>query len=154
MPLSTAVTAEIHWWFKYLKNTTQSLQDITVDCTIERDATEHGWDATDGYSPTSDRWSSLEGNHFNVLELKAILLALKSYFIHNCNVTHVHILTDNSTALAYINNIGGMRSVLCNNIAKYIWKFAQNRGFWVSSSQAPGVENKMAEKMSRVNKCQ
>ena len=40
MPLSTAVTAEIHWWFKYLKNTTQSLQDITVDCTIERDATE------------------------------------------------------------------------------------------------------------------
>ena len=60
------------------------------------------------------------------------------------------ILTDNSTALAYINNMGGMHSVICNDIAKRIWKFAQNRGFWISSSHIPGVENTMAHKMSRV----
>ena len=89
-------------------------------------------------------------NHIHVLELKAILLALKSYFRHNCNFKHIHILTDNSTALAYINNTVGMHSDLCNYIAKRIWEIAQNRGFWISSSHIPGAENTMADKMSRV----
>ena len=150
MPLSTSAIAELHWWLKHLKNANQSLQDIPVDCTIQTDASEQGWGATDGTTPIGGRWSSLERNHINVLELKAILLALKSYFRHNCNVKHVHILTDNSTALAYINNMGGMHSVICNDIAKRIWEFAQNRGFWISSSHIPGVENTMADKMSRV----
>ena len=115
-----------------------------------QDASEQGWGATDGNTAIVGRWSSLERNHINVLELKAILLALKSYFRHDCNVKHVHILTDNSTALAYINNMGGMHSVNCNDIAKRIWEFAKNRDFWISSSYIPGVENTMADKMSRV----
>ena len=115
-----------------------------------QDASEQGWGAADGNTAIVGRWSSLERNHINVLELKAILLALKSYFRHNCNVKHVHILTDNSTALAYINNMGGMHSVNCNDIAKRIWEFAKNRDFWISSSHIPGVENTMADKMSRV----
>ena len=90
------------------------------------------------------------GNYINVLELKAILLALESYFKHNCHIKHVHILTDNSTVLAYIYNKEGMHSVLCNNIAKRVWEFAQNKGFWISLSHIPVVENTTAEKMSRV----
>ena len=105
---------------------------------------------TDGNTAIVGRWSSLDRNHINVLELKAILMALKSYFRHNCNVKHVHILTDNSTALAYINNVGGMHSVLYNDIVKRIWRFAQNRGFWISSSHIPGLKNAMVDKMSRV----
>ena len=112
MPVSSSVIAKLHWWLKHLKNANQSWQDIPVDCRIQTDASEQGWGATDGNTPTGDRWSSLERNHINVLELKAILLALKSYFRHNCNVKHVHILTDNSTALAYINNMGGMHCYL------------------------------------------
>ena len=134
----------------HLKNANQSLQDIPIDCTIQADASEQGWGAMDGNTPIGGRWSSLERNHINVLELKAILLALKSYFRHNCNVKHGYILTDNSIALTYINNMGGMHSVLCNGIAKRIWEFAQNRGFWISSSGIPGVENTMAGKMSRI----
>ena len=82
--------------------------------------------------------------------LVATFPVLKSYFRHNCNIKHVHILTDNCTALAYINNMGGMHSVICIGIAKRIWEFAQNRDFWISSSHIPGVENTMADKISRV----
>ena len=142
MPLNTSAIAELHWWLKHLKNANQSLQDIAIDCTIQ----------TDGSTQIGGRWSSLERNHINILELKAILLTLKSYFRHNCNVKHVHILTDTSTALAYINNMGGTHSVLCNDIAERVWEFAQNRGFGISSSHIPGVENTMADKMSRVFK--
>ena len=132
------------------KKCNQSLQDIPVDCTIQTEASKQGWGAADGNTPSSARWSSLERNHLNVLELKAILLALKLYFRYNCNVKHAHILTDNSTALAYINNMGGMHSVLCNGIAKRTSEFGQNKDFWISSSHTPGVENTMADKMSRV----
>ena len=150
IPLSTSAIVELHWWLKHLKNANQSMQDIPVGCTTQTDVSEQGWGATDGNTPTGGRCSSLERNHINILELKAILLALKSYFRHNCNFKHVYILNDNSTALAYINNMGGMHSVICNDNAKRIWEFAQNRDFWISSSHIPGVEKKMAEKMSRV----
>ena len=150
MPLSTSAIAKLHCWLKHLKNANQSLQDIPVDCTSQTEASKQEWGAADGNTPSSARWSSLDRNHLNVLELKAILLALKLYFRHNCNVKHAHILTDNSTALAYINNMEGMHSVLCNGIAKRTSVFAQNKDFWISSSRIPGVENTMADKMSRV----
>ena len=149
MSLSTSAIADLHWWLKHLKNTNQPLQDIPVDCTIQADTSEQGLGATDGNTPIGGRWSSLERNHIHVLELKATF-ALNSYFRHNCNFKHIHILTDNSTALACINNTVGMHSDLCNYIAKRIWEIAQNRGFWISSSQIPGAENAMADKMSRV----
>ena len=150
MSLSTSAIAELHWWLKHFKNGNQSLQDVPVDCTIQTDASEQGWGATDGNTPIGGRWSFLERNHINVLELKAILLALKSYFRHNCRVKHVHIVTDNITAFVYINNMGGMPSVICNDIAKCIWEIAQKRDFWISSSPIPGAENTVADKMSRV----
>ena len=43
----------------------------------------------------------------------------------------------------------GILSVLCNDIAKRIWEFTQNRGFWISS-HIRGVEKTMREKMSRI----
>ena len=144
IPLSTSTVAELHWCLKHLKNANQWLQDIPVDCTIQTDASKQEWDATYGNTVIGGRW---ERNHINVLELKVILLALKSYFRHNCNVKHVHILTNNSTALAYINNMRGMHSVICNDIAKRIWEFAQQRDFWISSNHISGVESILADKM-------
>ena len=102
MPLSTSAIAELYWLLKHLKNVNvKTPQDIPVDCTIQADISEQRWGATDGNTPIGGRWSSLERNHINVLELKTMLLALKSYFRHNCNVKHVHIVTDNSTALLH-----------------------------------------------------
>ena len=98
--MSTSAITELRLWLKHLKNANSSLQDIPVACTIQTDASEQERIATDGNTPIGGRWSSLERNHFNVLELKAMLL------------------TDNSTELAYINNMGGIDSVLCNDIAE------------------------------------
>ena len=46
--------------------------------------------------------------------------------------------------------MGSIYPVLCNDIAKHIWEFAQIRGFLISSSHIPEVTNTMADKMSRV----
>ena len=73
MPLSTSAIAELYWWLKHLKNANQSLQDKPIGCTIQTDASEQGWGAADENTPIGGKWSSLERNHINVLELKVII---------------------------------------------------------------------------------
>ena len=46
--------------------------------------------------------------------------------------------------------MGGIHSVLCNDIAKRIREFALQRGFWVSSSHISGVGITIVDKMSRI----
>lgn len=52
-------------------------------------------------------WEGEELNlHINVLELKAALLALKT-FAHKGSCTQVLLRVDNTTSLSYIDKIGG-----------------------------------------------
>ena len=35
---------------------------------------------------------------------------------------HIKVMMDNNTAVAYINNMRGIRSNMCDDIAFYIWQ--------------------------------
>ena len=50
--------------------------------------------------------------HINCLELKAIYLAIKAYnnLLKGCK--HIRIRSDNTTAIAYVNNMGGLVHVI------------------------------------------
>ena len=39
------------------------------------------------------------------------------------NSSHVRVIFDNVTAIAYVNNMGGIKSEIGNNIASRIWNF-------------------------------
>ena len=57
-------------------------------------------------SSTQGLWSPQEkGLHINVLELKAVFLALR-HFKDQCQDQTVLVATDNSTVVAYINKQG------------------------------------------------
>ena len=55
MLLSTSDIVELHWWLKHLKNVNQSLQNIPADCTIQIDASEQRWGATNVTTPIGGR---------------------------------------------------------------------------------------------------
>ena len=55
--------------------------------------------------------------HINFLELQAALLGIQS-LCHKLRHCHLRIKLDNTTAVAYINNMGGTLSVACNAITK------------------------------------
>ena len=66
------------------------------------------------------RWSHQESQlHINLLELKAILLALQAHCNHMQN-HHIKILRDNTTAVSYIRNMGSTKSSSCNDIIREI----------------------------------
>ena len=58
------------------------------------------------------RWDEHEKEaHINYLELLAIFVALQS-FENEIKNTHVQILADNTTAIAYVNHMGGKQGEL------------------------------------------
>ena len=59
-------------------------------------------------------------------------------------------MCDNVTAISYVNNMGGMKSQTCNNIASRIWDFCNKNRLWVSAAHTPGTVNIEADKQSRV----
>ena len=59
-------------------------------------------------------------------------------------------MMDNNTAVAYTNNMGGIRSHLCDATAFDIWQWAAEQQIWVSAAHIPGSENVVADKNSRI----
>ena len=89
--------------------------------------------------------------HINVLELKAVFFGLKSL----CNEFqdgHIRVRIDNTTAVAYVNNMGGVKSIQCDLVAQEIWNWCCSRRIWISAEHIPGSENSVADRKSRVFK--
>jgi hypothetical protein len=64
----------------------------------------------------------------------------------NC---HVRIVTDNLTAMLYINRLGGRVESL-REVTSRIWSFAHARGVTVSAEYINTLDNKLADRQSRV----
>lgn len=58
--------------------------------------------------------------HINVFGMKGAFFALQA-FCKELRGQHVHLMIDNTTAVAYINNMGGSHSAPCNALAREIW---------------------------------
>ncbi|VDI80889.1 Hypothetical predicted protein [Mytilus galloprovincialis] len=55
---------------------------------------------------------------------------------------------DNTTAVAYISNMGGTKSIDCNTISRQIWLFCKDNDIWLTCTHIAGKEN-LADKKSR-----
>ena len=146
--LPQAVKAEISWWERNLTPSFRNIKTPPVDCTITTDASHKGWGATDGHTPTGGRRGLSEKSHIDILELKAALLAIKAY-CRSAGFKHVRIRSDSCTAIAYINHMGGMKSLECDTLAKELWEFCNARNTWLSAVYILGKISTTADKLSR-----
>ena len=123
MSLSADSLEEIHWWVNNIQLSTRKIYHTTPDITIYTDASGTGWGAKlENGGTTCGIWSHDETEkHINCLELLAIQLALFSLLRDRSSI-HVRIMCDNTTAVTYINEMGGCRSVACNT--QTIWSWA------------------------------
>ena len=85
----------------------KSLLKKEVDMIIDSDASLIGWGATCQNQRTGGPWSLIESNrHINCLELLAATLAAQTFLKDKTRMS-VLLRLDNTTAVAYINNLGG-----------------------------------------------
>jgi len=146
--LSYEAKLELQWWIKNIKTSYKNIATCDPDIVIHTDARLTGWGVTDGKNPSGGFWIESEIEHINILELKAVLYAITIY-CKNKNYSHIRIMCDNTTAISYINNMGGQVSLPCFKIAKTIWQFCMNSNTWLSAAHIAGCKNIIADKYSR-----
>ena len=82
--------------------------------------------------------------------MKAIYLAIKAYRSSWEGCKHIRIRSDNTTAIAYFNNMGGLVSNSCNHLTREIWTYCTDQKIWLSAFHIPGKDNNTADYMSRL----
>ena len=111
-----------------------------------------GWGAHLNEIVLSGLWSYKEAQlHINVLELKAVLLALKGFQEH-LQGQRVIIWSDNSTVVSYLNKEGGTHSI---EMCALIWRilaFTNSRRIQIRVRHVPGSLNVIADSLSRRDK--
>ena len=147
--LSVEAKEEILWWIDNIWNSETDIgEPNSPDMIVSTDASLKGWGAVTELHKIGGRWNDSElGNHINVLELMAILFAIKA-LTKGSTVKHVRIRTDSMTAVCYLNKLGGTKSLKCHKIVKEIWLYAISHAFVVSAEHLPGVNNTLADRES------
>ena len=150
MMLSNECFEDINWWKKHL-HLSVPVQREPPTVTITTDASFTGWGVEFKEHSTGGHWSVAEldeANSINFLELQAIYLGILCFLRYLCH-KHIKILCDNATAVAYLNNFGGTKSMKCNSKARDIWELAVSNRIWITAVHLPGVENLTADRESR-----
>jgi hypothetical protein len=149
MSLSPQAKQELVWWIDSIATASKPIQCTNPDLVIQSDASNSGWGAVRDKVTTGGRWTDCEQmEHINVLELQAAYFALKSLCGQESEL-HIQIQLDNSTAVAYINNMGGTKSLKLNNLALEIWEWCILHNIWISAVHIAGKTNVEADKQSR-----
>ena len=116
---------------------------------ITTDASGEGWGATWQKRAASGLWTQAERReHINVLELRAVHLALQRFLPH-LRHRHVLIRTDNTTVVYHINRQGGVRSAKLLTVARRLLLWASQHFATLRAVHLPGIENAVADHLSR-----
>ena len=124
---------DLTWWLNNVNNQVSLLMRPEPSISITSDSSKVAWGChNDEGIKTGGFWDNTEvQEHINVLETKAILLSLQT-FCDKCVNTHIRVHTDSGTALSYVNNMGGLVSQKCHDLAIKIWEWAISKGNYVS----------------------
>ena len=149
MFLSERAKAGLNWWHANLRHSSAPIHRPKPDFIVESDASNLGWGAHCNGQILGGKCLPTEASlHINYLELKACFFALKSLFSHRRNI-HIHLKSDNTTVVSYIQFYGGSHSAQLNELAREIWLWCLAREIWLSVSYLPGADNVNADYASR-----
>ena len=151
LPWTEAIVAHLDWWqnpSKVMKGADLHPKEHSIQ--LFTDASNEGWGAHLDQNSTKGLWSEREKRlHINVLELKAVSLALRD-FKDQCQNQTVLVATDNSTVVAYINKQGG--TPVENH--DLVPSLPYNYHITLKARHIPGCLNVMADLLSRSNQVQ
>ena len=115
--------------------------------TFETDASTTGWGALcQGIRTEGPCSQAKQQMHINCLELLAAALAVKC-FAKDKNIL-IHLRMDDTTALNYINKLGGTVSPDLNHLTKNLWTWCLERGITLQATHLAATLNVTADKVT------
>ena len=155
LPWTESIAAHLDWWqnpSNVMKGADLHPKDHSIQ--LFTDASNEDWGAHLDQNSTKGLWSDREKRlHINVLELKAVSLALRD-FKDQCQNQTVLVVTDNSTVVAYINRQGGTHSAEMFGLLWKIMTWCHHYHITLKARHIPGCLNVMADLLSRSNQVQ
>lgn len=102
---------DLEWWVTNLATTnSRPVKPLLPDLLIQSDVSGSRWGAVCNRIETRGTWSLHESSlHINCLELLAATYAIKA-FTKSLSNAHVLIQMDNTSAIAYVNKMGGSQA--------------------------------------------
>ena len=147
--LTADMKLDLSWWLDNMDRHHRLIFRSGTDIDIFTDASNLGWGGHLGGQSTGGTWSLEEKElHINILELKAILFSMQA-FAHVLEGRHIRVFCDNTTAINYVNEMGGTKSKSCNDVASQIWDWCLEHKSWVTCTHIPGKDNTLADLASR-----
>jgi len=153
-PLSPGSIEDLEWWLESMPLWNgKSILTPMPSHVLDTDASETAWGATCIDSTTYVRMES-KGSFVDVMtsnlrELTAIMYGVQTFARsanwHDCVVL---VRTDNQVAMSYTNRMGGREPHL-SAVAEQLHKFALSRRILVKAEWIPGIENTVADRLSR-----
>lgn len=147
--LSNRVKDDLDWWKINIPHTFNPISSPKIVKEIFTDASLLGWGASCTNETAHGFWNNHERKmNINILELKAALFGLKCFAKDptNCDIL---LRIDNTTAISYINRMGGIKFENLNFLAKSIWTWCEKRNIWIYASYISSKENTVADHESR-----
>lgn len=160
--LSEEAARDLLWWTQEIEEWNGRAVRLTPhDFVFETDASDRGWGAVFDHLgrtwSTRGFWSSEElDQSINVRELLACFLGTEAFvdchpgsrFGLQWSGKHILVRSDNRTAVAYINRLGG-RVLHLSRLCQRFWKWCVSRNVVVTAEHIAGVTNTRADQLSR-----
>lgn len=148
--LPQVILPDLVWWNRHIYTTSNPMRpDEKFNLEIFSDASRTGWGAFCCGKRVNGGWKEEElSYHINFLELLAILMGLKCFARDEANCS-ILLRVDNTTAISYINRMGGIQFPHLNDLAKTIWQWCEKRNIWLFASYINTKDNVEADEESR-----
>ena len=144
------VLSEVAWWSSPAVLQGLPLAAREMEVTLFTDASSSGWGAQLGSHSTQGQWSASQRLcHINVLEMQAIIYAVRDFLPH-LRYRVVRLMCDNAVTVAYIKNEGGTRSHTLMQMTIRLLKWCDSKAITLVPVHLPGVRNIQADSLSRV----
>lgn len=149
MIIDSDIKKELNWWLKSIPNKRQYIKHHDYSLVIYSDASSSGWGIYCNKEKIHGFWTGeMKKYHINYLELMAAFIGLKS-FAKYCNDCSVLLRIDNTTAISYVNKMGGIKYPHLASLARRIWQWCERRNIFIFASYIESCLNKHADMESR-----
>ncbi|KAG6450208.1 hypothetical protein O3G_MSEX006433 [Manduca sexta] len=149
MTIPPSLTPDLEWWTHAMRNPTSTIKLNKFKLEIYSDASTTGWGAACGEERASGMWTHIERScHIHYLEILAAFFALKTFAkaYRNCQIL---LRIDNTTAISYINRMGGVQFPHLTNVTRKLWQWCEKQNIIVFASYIRSSDNNIADAESR-----
>lgn len=149
MTIPNTLVPDLLWWKNTIDRAVNTIKTDEYCLEIFSDASMTGWGVACGVETASGQWSVTESSqHINYLEILAAFFGLK-IFAKDLTDCQILLRIDNTTAISYINRMGGIQFPHLTDVTKQIWQWCERRRLHVFASYIRSSDNTVADAESR-----